>query len=83
MPKTHRTGPRGGYWVSIAGPLLGLLTVLLVGTLKHLLDLFQLVLTDRRQVHITPVKEVRSGRVPTCSHRRKGKAWYGAVRTMR
>lgn len=47
MPKTHRTGPRGGYWVSIAGPLLGLLTVLLVGTLKHLLDLFQLVLTDR------------------------------------
>lgn len=57
MPKTHRTRPRAGYGVSIAGPLLGLLTVLLVGTLKHLLDLFQLVLTDSRQVHITPVKE--------------------------
>lgn len=46
MPKTHRTGPGGGYWVSIAGPLLGLLAVLLEGTLKHLLDMFQLVLAD-------------------------------------
>lgn len=46
MRKTHRTGPRAGYWVSIAGPFLGLLTVFFVGTLEHLLDLFQLVLTD-------------------------------------
>lgn len=46
MPKTHRARPRAGYWVSIAGPLLGLLAVLFVGALEHLLDLFQLVLTD-------------------------------------
>lgn len=43
---THRAWPWAGYWIGVAAPLLGLLVVLLVGTLKHPLNLFQLVLTD-------------------------------------
>lgn len=52
---THRARPWAGYWVGVAAPLLGLLVVLFVGTLEHPLNLSQLVLTDCRQVHITPV----------------------------
>lgn len=54
LPVSHRSRPWNGDSAGVASPPLGRLPVLLIGSLKHLLHITDLVLADRRHVHVTP-----------------------------